>query len=332
MLRMADFQYVHARSYTEAADLWGPDSAYVAGGTDLLPNLKHRIVGPRRVIGIGGLRGEVLREGDSWVIGAGMRMAALARHPEISAFFPALAEAAGLVAGPQIRAMATLGGNVLLDTRCFYYNQTEFWRKSLGYCLKAEGDWCHVVGGPKTCVAAQSSDTVPTLLAYDARLRLQGREGTRELSIRELFRFNGMDHLKLAPGELLVAVVLPTPAPGTRATYLKLRSRGSIDFPQLGVAVVAVLPAGDSWLERLEIVIGAANPQPKGVRGLEAFCHRALGEAEIAGIGELVFAQTRPQASISGGVGWRRQMARVYTERALRALLVPTQAELRASR
>ena len=130
-----------------------------------------------------------------WIIGGGTRLSDLAQHTAI----PPLAEAAGLVAGPQIRNMGTIGGNVLLDTRCLFYNQTEFWRKSLGYCLKAEGDWCHVIGGPKTCVAAQSSDTVPVLLAMDASITLLGPNGERVLKLRELYQFNGMDHLAIRP-------------------------------------------------------------------------------------------------------------------------------------
>lgn len=321
MLRMDGFTYVAARSYEEARDHWSADSMYVAGGTDLLPNLKHRIVAPRRLIGLGALRGGVTQEGGCLVIHAGARLSAVARDPLVQQALPALAEAAGVVAGPQIRAMGTLGGNVLLDTRCLYYNQTAFWRASLGHCLKADGDWCHVINGPKTCVAAQSSDTVPALLAYGARLRLLGPGGAREIDLRTLYRFNGMDHLNLSPGELLTAVVVPLPEAGTRGAYLKLRARGSIDFPQLGLAVVATFPDQGDTPSAIQIVVGAANPQPKPVRGLEAFVGQRLGPEAITAIGDLVFQQTRPQGSVAGGAGWRRQMARVYTERALQTLV-----------
>lgn len=320
MLRMDGFGYRHATTWEEALALWQahPEARYVAGGTDLLPNLKHGLVPARTLVGLAAIPGGVHREGDSLVLGASTRLDVLAEHAELRALLPPLAEAAAVVAGPQLRAMATLGGNVLLDTRCLYFNQTEFWRKSLGYCLKAQGDWCHVVGGPKTCVATQSSDTVPVLLALDARLRLLGPAGRRELAIRDLYRFNGMDHLAIAPGELLTEVVVPLPGPGFRGSYTKLRTRESIDFPQLGLAVCG------RWegpvLRALELVVGAVSPQPKPVRGLEAFLGAPLDAPAIGAIADLVHKQTRPQGSVHGDANWRRQMVAVHTRRALARL------------
>lgn len=321
MLRMDGFEVLHARSPAEAVTLYAerPGSMYIAGGTDLLPNLKHRIFSPRHVIGLSAAltQGWSVVEGEAGAvveIGAGTRLSRLAGLTAL----PALAAAAGSVAGPQIRNMGTLGGNVLLDTRCFFYNQTAFWRKSLGYCLKAEGDWCHVVGGPKTCVATQSSDTVPVLLAYDARLRLLSANGAREISLRELFRYDGKDHLKLEAGELLTHVLVPLPAAGSQSSYQKLRTRGSIDFPLLGVAIAARLD-GDA-LAALDIVIGAVSPAPKPIRGLEAFLGQALSPERISAIAELVQKQTRPQGSVQGDASWRRQMAALYVRRGLDAL------------
>lgn len=329
MLRMPELRYHHARSPREAVQLWhelggasgrGKDAQwsamYIAGGTDLLPNLKHRLFAPTHLVGLGGLpRPEVRDEGGHLWIDGGMTLAKLAEDPLVQRVLPPLAEAAGLVAGPQIRRMGTLGGNVLLDTRCLFYNQTEAWRTALGYCLKKDGTWCHVVGGPKTCVAAQSSDTVPVLLAADASIVLLGATGERELSLRKLYRYNGFDHLQIEPGELLLGVRIPKPKDQLRGRYLKLRPRGSIDFPQLGVAIHSTW-AGDA-LSGLEIVIGAINPQPKPVRGLEAYLGRPLDAEAIGGIGELVQQQTRPQASVAGDVDWRRAMASILTRRAL---------------
>jgi 4-hydroxybenzoyl-CoA reductase subunit beta len=312
---MDGFDLVNAASYAEARSLWHDRAMYVAGGTDLLPNLKHRIVRPTLLIDLAGIAGTVRRDADTLVLDAGLRLADLATNPLVLQYLPPLARAASLVAGPQIRNMGTLGGNILLDTRCLYYNQTEFWRQALGFCLKAEGTWCHVVGGPKTCVAAQSSDTVPVLLALDARLRFV--DGA-EVAIRELYRFNGMDHLKLAPGALLTEVRVPSPRPGFRGSYEKLRTRDSIDFPQLGLAVTG------HWEGRtprtLDIVVGAANPQPKPVRGLDPFLGAPLATASIDAIADLVYQQTRPQAAVHGDPAWRRQMAAVFTRRALSRL------------
>ncbi|MEC8423726.1 MAG: FAD binding domain-containing protein, partial [Myxococcota bacterium] len=164
MLRMDGFDYLEATTPEEAVALWHghAEAMYVAGGTDLLPNLKHRIFRPRHLVGIArALPTGWIAHDRTLLIGAGTRLSTLTRCDTL----PMLATAAGCVGGPQIRNMGTLGGNVLLDTRCLFYNQTAFWRESLGHCLKAEGTWCHVIGGPKTCVATQSSDTVPALMA-----------------------------------------------------------------------------------------------------------------------------------------------------------------------
>jgi 4-hydroxybenzoyl-CoA reductase subunit beta len=317
MLRMDGFEVHAARTAEEAVALYGSHEGahYVAGGTDLVPNLKHRIVPARHLVSLSTALPRGWRKEDgSWIIGAGTRLSELARMTELKP----LAEAAGLVAGPQIRNMGTIGGNILLDTRCLFFNQTLFWRKALGYCLKAEGTWCHVVGGPKTCVATQSSDTVPVLLALGARIRLLGPNGSRELDLRSLYKFNGMDHLQIEEGELLTAVVVPDPGTGFRGSYTKLRMRGAIDFPQLGVAIAGTF-AGDVPT-KLEIVVGAINPQPKPVRGLDAFVGKPLDDESVQAIGEIVHQQTRPQGSVQGDTTWRRRMARVYVERGLRSL------------
>ena len=333
MLRMPEFRYHHARSVEEAAALYvdlddgqpaagsrtGARVMYIAGGTDLLPNIKHRLFQPAHVIGLGGLPpGGVVEAGDALLIDGNITLHALANDPLIQRLVPPLAEAAGVVAGPQIRRMGTLGGNILLDTRCLFYNQTAFWRKSLGYCLKSEGDWCHVIGGPKTCVAAQSSDTVPTLLALDASIELLSPGGRRELGLRDLYRFNGMDHLKIERGELLTRVRVPRPLSGFRGTYRKLRVRDSIDFPQLGIAVTGRF--GGGVIESLEIVVGAVNPQPKPIRKLDAFVGRRLDAAAIEAIATLVAKQTRPNEAVHGDTGWRRAMASIITRRALQGL------------
>jgi 4-hydroxybenzoyl-CoA reductase subunit beta len=317
MLRMDGFDFHPASSAKDAVRLYASLDApmFIAGGTDLLPNIKHKIVRPANLIGLAGVLADGIEETETaWAIGAGMRLSALAQFTEI----PALGEAAGLVAGPQIRNMGTIGGNVLLDTRCLFYNQTEFWRKSLGYCLKAEGDWCHVLNSPKTCVAAQSSDTVPVLLALDASLTLLSPTGERVLKIRDLYRFDGMDHLSIAPGELLTQIHIPKTGEDVRGTYKKLRRRDSIDFPQLGLAVIAAFDG--PRLTTLDIVVGAVNPQPKPIRKLDPFLGAPLTDTAIDAIASLVEAQTRPQASIIGDAGWRRTMAGIFAKRALIAL------------
>ena len=321
MLRMDGFSYHHATSPAEAIALWQslPDPRYIAGGTDLLPNIKHRIVQPRSLIGIAQALHSGWRQEDGvLIIGGGTKLSALAT----CTLLPALATAASQIASPQIRNMGTLGGNVLLDTRCLFYNQSEFWRKSLGYCLKAEGDWCHVIDSPRTCVATQSSDTVPVLLVLDAAIVLLGPSGERTLSMRDLYRFNGMDHLQIDAGELLTEVRIPLPADGYRATYRKVRTRDSIDFPQLGLCIGGMFegrgPAAVAT--SLDIVIGAINPQPRPIKRLESFLGRPLTDELVDEIAAVVHKRSRPVASVHGDTQWRRAMAAVTTKRALRAL------------
>jgi 4-hydroxybenzoyl-CoA reductase subunit beta len=321
MLRMDGFDYLHAATPEQAVALWHShdDAMYVAGGTDLLPNLKHRIFQPRHLVGIAQCLDQGWTvDGGSLVIGAGTKLSALAGCTEL----PMLATAAGCVAGPQIRNMGTLGGNVLLDTRCLFYNQSEFWRESLGYCLKAEGTWCHVIDGPKTCVATQSSDTVPALMALGASLRVLGPDGSRDLPLTQLFRFNGMDHLKITAGDLLTHIVVPLPGEGHRASYQKLRTRGAIDFPQLGIAIAGTFrgTGAEAVAESLQIVVGAINPQPKVLPGLAPFQGATLDDDTIEALGEIAYKRSRPQASVQGEPTWRRSMARVLVERALRRL------------
>jgi 4-hydroxybenzoyl-CoA reductase subunit beta len=316
---MDGFDFVPARTWAEAREALVPGAMILAGGTDLLPNLKHRLFTPTRLVGIQGIPSHIRRENDTLRIGATTCLDVLAANADVGALVPPLAAAAAKVAGPQHRAMATLGGNILLDTRCLYYNQSEPWRKALGYCLKREGTWCHVVGGPKTCVATQSSDTVPVLLALDARIRLLGADSERELPMRALYRFNGMDHLAIQPGELLTEVVIPLPGPGFRGSYQKLRTRDSIDFPQLGIAIVGEWE-GDAP-RKLDIVVGAINPQPKPVRGLDAFLGAPLTAERVAAIADLVYQQSRPQDSVHGGAAWRRQVAAVFVRRGLEGLV-----------
>lgn len=321
MLRMSEFAYHQPASAKEAVSLWHTleSAMYVAGGTDLYPNLKHKLFSPKHVIGLGGLPTPEVREtATHFELDAGLSLHAIATHPVLQRALAPLTESAGLIAGPQIRRMGTLGGNVLLDTRCLYYNQSEFWREALGYCLKKQGDWCHVIGGPKTCVAAQSSDTVPVLLALNASIVLLSPTGERELALRDLFNFNGMDHLRIEKGELLTVIRIPKPPAGFRGCYKKLRTRDSIDFPQVGLAVCGVWRG--EVLEQLEIVVGAISPKPKPIKGLAAFFGQPLGEAEIEAIGALVYKQSRPQAAIHGDPQWRRTMTRIFTLRALQEL------------
>jgi 4-hydroxybenzoyl-CoA reductase subunit beta len=317
MLRMPEFQFHMARDAAHAVSLYAQlgDAMYVAGGTDLLPNIKHKLFTPAHVIGLNRLPSGIREEDGQLVLDGQATLDELANSALVQRWAPPLAAAAGLVAGPQLRRMGTIGGNILLDTRCLFYNQTAFWRQALGHCLKAEGDWCHVIGSKKTCVATQSSDTVPVLLAMDASIELLSAEGARVLNLRDLYRFNGMDHLKLNEGELLTRVFVPVAPAGFRGSYRKLRTRDSIDFPQLSLAICGVWD-GDICT-KLDIVVGAVGPVPKPVKKLEHFTGAPLTEEAIGFIAQGVVKAARPNTSVHGEVAWRRAMSGIFATRML---------------
>lgn len=325
MLRMPAFE-VHLPTTPEEAFALRArldDSMYVAGGTDLLVNLKHRLHEPAHLVSLAqvhGLSGVTLEADGTLRIGARTTLHEVATSDLVQREAPGLARAAGLVAGPQHRRMGTLGGNVMLDTRCLFYNQTPLWREGLGYCLKKSGDWCHVIGSRKSCVAAQSSDTVPVLTALDARVEIIDGEGVRAVALRDLFTKDGrFDHVHTVQHTALVTAIVVPPRPaGHRSTYRKLRARGSIDYPQLGVAVAAGFD-GDV-VTSLEVVLGAMLPQPKPLRHMDKAVGQRLTPELVEELAEHGFKQARPQAQIHGDPDWRRHMARVELRRALQEI------------
>lgn len=297
----------------------GPDALPVAGGTDLLPNMKHGLFTPPHLVslkGIAGLGGIRLDDG-GLVIGAGVTLAAVALDPLVQKYLPALASAAGHVAGPQLRRMGTLGGNLALDTRCTYYNQTAFWREALGYCLKKDGDVCHVTRVGRKCVAAHSADTPPVLAILGADVHLQGPGGTRTLPVSDLFLPDGIRNTRRAPGEIITGVRIPLPAAGFRAAYRKLRQRKSIDYPLLTVAV-GVSMDGDGVVGGVRGVVTALGSRPRELAGWEEMAlGRKLNDDLVEALAERGFAQCHPLDNIPVDPAWRRAMVRVQLRRAL---------------
>ena len=219
---------------------------FVAGGTDLYPNMKRRQFEPTVLVGLRGIRDLTGVRGSSrtgLTIGAGTTLTAVASHAEIARDYPGLATAAGLVSSPQLRNMGTLGGNVCVDTRCNYYNQSYEWRKAVNFCMKKDGDICLVAPGSSRCWAVSSSDTAPMLWSLGAQVKLAGPTGERLIPISALYQDDGIQYLSKQPGEVLTDIVLP-PSEGWRSIYLKLRRRGSFDFPILGVAVALRMDGG----------------------------------------------------------------------------------------
>ena len=224
-----------------------PAARPIAGGTDLLPNLRRGLAAPPLLVDLSGLPGmDAIRIGADGAqeLGAGVTLATLASDPDLARQLPTLAQAARAAAGPGHRSAATLGGNLCQDTRCIYYNQSAWWRQANGYCLKRDGDVCHVAPQGKRCHAAFCSDLAPVLLAQGAEIELVSSRSTRRLPLTDLYQDDGAAHLMLEPGELLTRVLVPAPAPGQRCAYCKARVRGAMDFPLAAVAVALVLRDG----------------------------------------------------------------------------------------
>ena len=213
----------------------GEDFDYLAGGTDVLPNYKNRLNAKPHVISLAALAGFDTISPDR--IGARALVADLAHDGQIAEHYPAITEAAGQIASPPLRNLGTVGGNLLLDTRCYYFNQSEFWRASKGYCMKADGDVCLVVPQKEICYATYSGDLAPTLLALDASITLAGPDGERQLPLREFYAFDGITRFVKQPDEVLTWVDIPKESRGLRSGYRKLRVRDTIEYPVMGVAL-----------------------------------------------------------------------------------------------
>jgi 4-hydroxybenzoyl-CoA reductase subunit beta len=324
MMRLPPFTYHGPRTVTDAVRLLaehGPEAVVVAGGTDLYPNMKRRQLEPRVLVGLSGvaeLRGVSGSARQGLRLGATTTLATVSQHPEVVRHYPALATAAGLVSSPQLRTMGTLGGNVCVDTRCNYYNQSYPWRKAVGFCLKKDGDICLVAPGSARCWAVSSSDTAPVLWALGARVRLLGPQGERTLPLRELYRDDGIEYLAKRREEILTEILLP-PADGWRSTYLKLRRRGSFDFPVLGVAVALRLDGG--VVEEARIVLGAVASQPREAReAAEILRGQRLEPELIARVADLAATHARPLDNTDYAHFYRKRMTRVFVARALRRL------------
>ncbi len=320
MLTLPPFEYHSPSTIDEAVALL---SAYrgqvkvVAGGTDLIPNMKHRLFTPAHVVGLKAISGldRIAEEGEEIRLGAMCTIARLARDPLVERMLPSLAAAAAQIAGPQLREVGTLGGNLCLDTRCVYYNQTYFWRKALGFCLKKDGTVCHVVQGGQRCVAAASNDTAPVLMTLGARVRIAGPSGLRELPIAELYLPDGIVNTVLSPEELVVEVRVRKPEDRTVMGYQKLRVRASIDYPALSIAVAAKLDAAER-VEWVRTVVSALGARPHWVGGLERFKGRAYDDALVAEVAQIAHRQCHPLTNINVDSAWRREMVPVFVRRA----------------
>lgn len=322
MLRLHPYTYHRPATVDAALGLLvehAGDAMPIAGGTDLVPNMKHRLFTPPHLVALRGieeLHGIEVGE-DGIRIGACESLDAVSRHPVIRERLPSLATAASLISGPQLRRMGTIGGNVCLDTRCTYYNQTYFWRKALGFCLKKDGEDCHVVKGGTRCVAAHSADTAPVLMTLDAELEIAGPSGRRKVKVDDFFTSDGVWNRQMDKDELLVGVYAPIPAAGTRLAFRKLRPRAAIDFPLLNLAASVRLDRDDR-VEALQMVASAMGSYPRRIGKLEeAAVGNTLNPAVIDLVAQQAFRQCHPLDNLIDDKEWRRAMVPVLVRRVL---------------
>jgi len=294
---------------------------FVAGGTDLYPNMKRRQQMPKSVISVMrlGELNQITGDGGSGLrIGASVTLTDICEHPIINREYPVVAKAARTISTPLLRNMGTIGGNLLLDTRCNYYDQNYEWRKGINFCLKKDGDVCWVAPGSTKCWAVQSSDLVPVMVAIGAKLRFASTLGERVVDAAGLYNDDGIEYLRKRPDELLVDIQLP-PTNGWRASYQKLRRRGAFDFPVLGVA--AWIKTSGNTVTDAKVILGAIAPSPVEIKEAAAALHgHPLDEDRIQAAAEAAYVKARPLDNTDFVYQWRKQMARQYTLRALREL------------
>ena len=323
-MSLPSFKLVRPRTLPDALSALQEHVANVrvlAGGTDLLPSMRQKLFEPEYVLDlrlVHELRG--IRESEQGIeIGALTTLRQIESSDILKHDYPVLADAAKTVASPAIRNMSTIGGNVCLDTRCLWYNQSLAWRKSCGYCIKKDGDLCHVAPGGTKCWAVFSGDTPPALLCLDARIEIASAVGTRRMPLREFYTGAGEKYSKLRPNELVTRVILPHSSAGLRGIYRKLRIRGSIDYPLAGVAVVCKPSNGQ--VEDLRVALTAVNPAPVLVSGLEALLSHKNGIEDLAdAASELAGSTAKPLTTSALTPEYRREMIRVFTRRAVVAL------------
>jgi len=321
-LSLPEFKLLRPRTVAEAIELLtkhAPDVQVIAGGTDLIPSLRQKLFAPRYVLDLRGLRelrGIRPQAGNGAEIGALTTLTDIERSDFLRQHYPVLAEAAATVASPILRNMGTLGGNICLDTRCLWYNQSLTWRKGCGFCIKKDGNICHVAPGGDTCWAVFSGDTPPALLCLEAEIEIAGAAGTRRLPLRDFYTGVGDNYRKLEKNELVTRILLPQSSADWRGAYRKLRIRGSIDYPLAGVAVV--LRRSNGHVEDARIALTAVNAAPVLVKGIrEVFSGQALDEAVAEKAAELAARTAKPLTTSALTPEYRREMIRVFTRRAL---------------
>jgi len=323
-LSLPQFKLLRPRSTAEALDAlakYSGNLCVLAGGTDLIPSMRQKLFGPEYVLDlrrIAGLRGIQPQPDGSVEIGALTTIRAIERSEFLRQRYPVLTEAAATIASPVLRNMGTIGGNICLDTRCLWYNQSLTWRKGCGFCIKKDGDLCHVAPGGTKCWAAFSGDTPPALLCLHAGIEIISPEGTRRIPLADFYTGLGDNYRTLKSNELVTRVFLPASSAGYKGIYRKLRIRGSIDYPLAGVAVA--LKRSNGHIADARIGITAVNPAPLLVKGaMELLAGKPVDETLADAVGDLAAKVSKPLTTSALTPEYRREMIRVFTKRAVLA-------------
>ena len=324
MMRLPHFRYLRPASVREASAMLadhGPEAMILAGGTDLLPNMKRRQQVPKVVVGLRGILAlRQSRNGSGLDLGAGMTMTDLVRMPLVREGYTGLWQAAVQVATPQIRNIGTLGGNLCIDTRCNYYDQNYEWRKAIDFCMKKDGEICWVATSSPKCLAVTSTDLGPALIALGAQVKLvSSKEGERVIRVGELYHNDGIDYLTRRRDEV-VSEILLDPADGWKSTYWKLRRRGSIDFPVLSVAAAARLDGGGT-VRDARIVLGSVSSSPLRCDDAAAgLLGKKLTDGAIEEAADLAYKIAKPMDNTDFVLHWRKRVSREFVTYALREL------------
>lgn len=323
-MSLPQFRLLRPRSVEEAVAYLaqhGGNIRVLAGGTDLIPSMRQKLFEPEYVLdlrGVCALRGITPLAEGGVVIGALTTLRAIERSQFLRQHYPVLTEAAATVASPVLRNMGTIGGNICLDTRCLWYNQSLTWRKGCGFCIKKDGDLCHVAPGGTKCWAAFCGDTPPALLCLHAEIEIAGPHGLRRIPLHDFYTGLGDTYRKLHANELVTRVILPATSAGYHGVYRKLRVRGSIDYPLAGVAVV--LKRSNGHIADARIGITAVNPAPLLVKGAtELLTGKAVSQALAEAAGDLAAKISKPLTTSALTPEYRREMIRVFTKRAVLA-------------
>ncbi|HEY4646083.1 MAG TPA: 4-hydroxybenzoyl-CoA reductase subunit beta [Steroidobacteraceae bacterium] len=314
-LPLCDFRVVRAGTVEAAvtAQRSHEGSRFLAGGTDLIVNLRRGLGNPAVLIDLNGIEELdtlTCTEAGAY-IGGGVTLVELGACAAIRERHAAIAEAVTAIAGPSHRNLATVGGNLCLDTRCIYYNQSEWWRHANGYCLKYGGDICHVAPQGQRCHAAFSGDLAPALLVLDAEVQIAGSSGRRRIPLAGLYADDGRAHLALAAGELVVAVHVPPNA--LHSGYAKVRVRGAMDFPLAGVAVA--LAVERDKLSALHVGLTGTNPRPFLLDGTDSLLGRRPDEATLQQLVKMVQKQVQPVRTTLASGNYRRLAAAALVRR-----------------